>query len=1267
MKKWFKRIGIGLALLLVIVGAVAFWLLRTESGAGFALARAKSALQGKLLVAAARGTLTSPLELMDVRYNDPAAGIDVRVHRLHVEYALFGLLNRSLHVSNLDAEGVGVTLTTVPPPATSVPKPSLQSLLTPPLAITLDRAHVAKVTITQDAKPVLDADSADMAASWTSAGLAVRQFALRSPEGKVDISGALTSYADLAGSGKADVDWRIGERRIAGALTMTNNGREANFTLGLQQPLVANANGTLTPNAALAWTMSVDVPRFDPANLVQGDSLKSLALNLHGSGDRNGGSLTGSVDANAHRVLLDPLKFSLDGQTLVVENAHLRSPEAIGTLTAQAKVKLDAKPIGGEAKLAWEGVELPADLVGQVLATHGEFSATGNADRFSASGRLALGPPARLADIAFQLDGTPEKINLHPLELKQARGGLSADGEIALQPVLGWSLSAKADRFDTGAFSTQWPGALSFTLVTRGTIEKDGPHGTLKLEKLTGTLRQRPVSGNGDVTFAPPLHIDGALDLASGNSHVSLRGRGGAQTDANIELAIASLADWLPQSAGSVNGTIAIKGSWPKVDLNAQLQGRKLAFDGTHVEAFDASVHALDLSAPGGTLALHATRVAASGYAFDSVVVDANGNQGRHALKLDAKGQLLSAGLALEGGLTVPAKGPPTWRGSITTLTLNIKDQPPWQLAAAAPASYIDGAFSLGELCLHAEKPSLCVTAITHADGSLQSKYTLQHLPLALVVRLAVPEAPLRAAGEIDGSGDLARSATGALNGHAALSSASGSILYPDNAEQPLLAYEGFSVEAALAPQQSTVTLKSGLNDGGRLDGHITLGAPGDHGMPLGGEITAHLNNLRFVDLLTTTVSATKGSVNGHFVLGGTTASPAVSGDLAIKELATEVPSAGLKLTDGNIILHSRDAQSFDIDGTISSGGGKLTLGGRLALGSNAPLTLKINGENFLAADIPGAQVRISPALTLQRDAKAFSLSGEVTIPRANVDLNKLPGAGGAKVSSDVVVIDEKTAPATESSTSLPLDSVVTVKLGAGEKLAMDLRQGREVQLVGFGLDGNLGGQLTVQDHPGRATMGRGQIEVNGTYKAYGQDLTIEQGRLLFAGTPVENPGLDIRATRAFQDQNVTVGLQVRGTAAKPELTVFSTPAMEQSDALSYLVAGKPLSQLRGGEGDAVGSAARALGTAGSDLLAKSIGAKMGLDDVGVADNSSVGGAALTIGKYLSPRLYLSYGVGLFTPGEVVTLRYRLTRQFDAEMQNGTLSSRAGINYKIEK
>lgn len=1267
MKKWLKRIGLALAILVVTAVAFTLWLQYTTSGARFALARAEVALDGKLSIANVKGSLSGPLELYGVRYRDPKTGVDAQVGTVKVQFAISELFGRVLHLQNIDIDKVDLALVTVPPPANPPPPTPLPDLLKPPITITLDRLRLARTQISLDTTPLFALDSLDLAATWTEKGLNVRQFALRAPQGRVDVSGALNSYSDYRGQARADVDWTAGGYRIAGNLDFSNDGRESTFTLNLSEPLVAKAAGTLAPTqSALPWTLNLEVPQFDPAELTHSDSLKSLALNLHANGDRASGTVTGSVDANAHRVLLDPFKFALAQQVLTIETLHLRSPEAAGTLSATGKVQLDAKPLAAELALNWEGVELPADLVGQPLATQGSIVASGNAQQFAAKGDLSIGPPGKPAHIALDLAGTSEKIALHRLELKQPKGSLAASGDIELKPRLGWKLDASADNFDPGAFAAQWPGALSFALATDGAIEKDGPRGTVKLEKLTGKLRQRTLSGSGRIAFAPPLSLDGNLEVASGGSHVAIHGKGGRQMDATVELAIASLGDWLPQASGSAHGTIAVHGEWPKLAVDADLHGAKLGAGDAHVEALDLTARATGVTAAaGGTLSLRALRVASGNYAFDSVAIDASGDQGKHNVKLDARGTPVALSLTLDGALAQPPKGAPTWRGTLSALTLEIKDQRTWRQGEPAQIAWADGAFSLGELCLKADTPSLCASATSHADGSLQAKYTLQHLPLAAVVRLAAPDAPLRVQGEINGSGDIARTAAGALSGRAALSSEAGSITYPDEAKDPLLAYTAFKVDAALAPQQSTIGIGADLGDGGKLDGHVTLGANGGDGMPLGGSLGVHLESLRFVDLLTTSLVATKGRVEGQFALSGTTGHPAASGSVALHGFATEVPDAGLKLSDGEVTLKSTDGKTFAVDGSLASGGGKLALSGKFASDSGLG-TLQLDGADFVAAEIPGATVAISPALKLHRDSQRIAVEGEVRIPRASIDLAKLPGGGLAKVSPDVVIADEPAAP---KHTILPVDAVVTVKLGAGEKLAMDLRQGQEVHLVGFGLNGYLGGQLTVEDHPGKATTGRGQIEVTGTYKAYGQDLKIEQGqgRLLFAGTPIENPGLAIRATRDVQDQNVIVGLQVRGTALRPELSVFSTPAMEQSEALSYLVTGKPMNQLKSGEGDAVSSAARALGTAGGDLLAKSIGAKLGVDDVGVADSAAVGGAALSVGKYLSPRLYISYGVGLFTPGEVVTVRYRLTQHFNAEMQNGSLSSRAGINYKIEK
>ena len=205
--------------------------------------------------------------------------------------------------------------------------------------------------------------------------------------------------------------------------------------------------------------------------------------------------------------------------------------------------------------------------------------------------------------------------------------------------------------------------------------------------------------------------------------------------------------------------------------------------------------------------------------------------------------------------------------------------------------------------------------------------------------------------------------------------------------------------------------------------------------------------------------------------------------------------------------------------------------------------------------------------------------------------------------------------------------------------------------------------------HPGQPTLGSGEVRVAGKYKAYGQDLTIQRGQLLYAWTPLDNPRLNIEATRTTKDgKNVTAGLRVRGNAKSPELTVFSDPAMARPTRCRTSWRANRSTQIGAGDSDAdaMQTAARSIGAAGGGLLAKSLGKRLGVDELGVKDDEMIGGAALTVGQYLSPRLYLSYGVGLFEPGDVITLRYKLSDQFAVQTQRGPEDTRAGIEYRIE-
>ena len=1022
----------------------------------------------------------------------------------------------------------------------------------------------------------------------------------------------------------------------------------------LSLPFVAQVDANLVQSGDFAWTAKIDAPRFDPMPLMGESSIQALGLAVQGSGDRYHADLTGDLDLNDYVVRLAPMKASFDHdyKRLTFDELSVGSPQVKGSLTARGTVEIAAQPLTADLALHWKDVLVPANVAGQDLASAGQLTFKGSAEAYHAAGDIDIGPPGRVGKFTLDVDGKPEAIQLHTVQLRQPNGSLAATGTLTLQPELAWNVDIKGDRFDPSQLLAEWPGALNLDIGTEGRMAKDGPLGTLELRKLDGTLRQRQLRGNGKLTLKPNEVVNGTLDIASGGSAVRLDAKGDTANDATLKLAIASLGDWLPDAGGRVQGDITAKGTMPKLAVKANVRGSVIVYAGQKVDALSVDADIPDISKPGGKVDIVGTNVAAGGLVFHRLTVNANGTQEKHQLSIDATGRPLAADLQLSGSMRDGA-----WKGTLSTLNIDYQGLPRWRLQNPSQLAYQDGAASLSDLCLTAGDPLLCVAAKQDKAGNLDASYRLRQVPLALIMSAAeASDSPMRADGIIEGDGSVRRTAAGALSGQANITSVHGSIAYTDRSDHPLLVYNNLVANAQLAPDNQRVTVNASLNEGGTLNGNVSVSGAQQ---ALGGTVALHLKDLAFIELFTTQLADVKGGLDANFNLGGTVKAPAITGQALIAGFATEVPSAGLKLMDGRISVSTTDATNYAVDGTIRSGDGTLGIKGTAALGAGAEIRLGVQGTKFTAVDIPAAKAIVSPDITIVQDAKAMTITGKVNVDMADVNAERLPGAGATKASPDVVVVDDKAQEAAAESS--PISADIRVDLG------------QKVHLVGFGIDGRITGQLDVRERPGRATVGQGQIGVDGTYKAYGQDLRIEQGQLLFASTPIDNPGLNIRAARTLNpnatiDDGQKVGLYISGTAQRPILTVFSNPVMEQSDALSYLVTGKPLSQVKGGEGNMVGAAAQALGSAAGDLLAKSVGSKIGVDDIGVSNNDALGGtSAFTVGKYLSPRLYVSYGVGLFDPGQVITLRYLFSHRWNFEAQNATDFSRASLNYRLER
>ncbi|WP_114240854.1 translocation/assembly module TamB domain-containing protein [Dyella sp. C9] len=1249
-RRWLRWSLLGVFVLLVALASFVAWLLTTAGGLRFAVAQTQSLTHGAVSVQSAQGRLLGPLDLTGVRYAD-GEGLEVKVAQAHLEWRATAALRKRLHVTVLDASGLEITL---PPSQPEPPETSSSPWWVPPFDMVVDRGHLAGGRISRGQHPMFIADRLDLAGSWTGRGLELRQLTLRAPDGQVDLDGTLVVAGNYRGDNTTRFRWMLDGTTYAGLLKAHGDGHAARADVQLSEPMAAQLQLQLAQTGNYAWTARLDAPGFNPRPLLGDSSLTSLAVALQGKGDQHSAEITGQLGLNDYQLQLHPLRghFSDDFDTLTVDQLAASSPQFKGDVTAHGVVQLDAQPLSADLDVDWSGVELPEQLAGQPLLSHGNLKASGSVDKFHADGALALGMPGKLADITLSLDGSQRQIDLRALTVKQPQGQLQAQGALVLQPDLGWQLQATATRFDPGHLLAQWDGSLDFDIASQGTLPQGHPDVMLEVRKLDGRLRDRVVHGDGKLHLPPEGVVEGQLHLVSGGSDVRIDAKPGQSNNVTAQLAVATLADWLPDAAGRLQGTVHLRGTYPRLAVDANLQGQALAYQGQQVGNLHLLANVPDISHPGGKLDLTAGTVQAGGLDFSQVSVHGDGTAERHSLTLDARGQPLSAELALSGSLKGSA-----WNGTLSTLNLDLAGLPRWRLQQSTALSYNDGAMSLSELCLTAGEPLLCAAAKQDKAGNLDASYRLHGLPLALLMSaISTSKLPMRVEGSLDGSGSVRRNAAGALNGNASITSAKGSIAYVDHADQPLLTYDNLAVNAQLSPSSQRIDMRAGLTNNGRLDGELTINGAQQ---ALGGHASLHVTNLALLEIFTTSVVNPKGALSGEFGFAGTLSQPVITGQAALSDFAAEIPAMGLRLSQGRITLTTRDARTFHLDGSVHSGDGDLLLAGNASLGADAQSVLSVKGANVRVVDIPSAKVAVSPDLSLRHTTDGLDITGAVSVDSAEVNLDKLPGAGATKASPDVVVVDAPQAE--DTATQMPITATVTVHLG------------NKAHLVGMGLDGKLHGQLVVSERPGRATTGQGQIQVDGTYKAYGQNLQIDRGQLLFASTPIDNPGLNIRAIRKLNpnatiDDGQQVGLNIAGTAQRPVLTVFSQPVMEQSDALSYLVTGKPLSQVRGGEGNMVGAAAQALGSATGNLLAKSIGTRLGVDDIGVSNSDALnGGSAFTVGKYLSPRLYISYGVGLFDPGQVITLRYHFNARWNFEAQNATDFSRASLNYRYER
>ncbi len=549
------------------------------------------------------------------------------------------------------------------------------------------------------------------------------------------------------------------------------------------------------------------------------------------------------------------------------------------------------------------------------------------------------------------------------------------------------------------------------------------------------------------------------------------------------------------------------------------------------------------------------------------------------------------------------------------------------------------------------------------ADGTLRAdpdagwpgRLRMRGSRLALT-RLATPWLPpnFELDGRLELESELEMRWPDRLTGTLRVNAPEGSLAYPLPGGEPgRWAYRDAGLDIDLGADGITARSEMVIGENNLL---ARIALPGARALDLDlttqtidARIELDVRDLSLLESLQPDLQQPRGRLQVGLDARGTLAQPRLVGRAELRDGSLRVPRLGLELSEVTLTAISDEQGKLSLNAGARSGDGSLVIEGESELDATRgwPTRIQIKGSDFLIARIPEATITVSPNLVVTQREQTIDVQGELRIPRAKLQPRDVSTA--VSVSEDTVIVGGD-RPAEKK-------WQITAKV--------DVILGDKVTFFGFGFEGRLDGKLTIEEQPGQPTRGTGIINIHdGRYRAYGQRLDIESGRLLFAGGPLANPGLDLRAVR--KTGNVTAGLRVGGRLRQPNIELFSNPAMGQTDTLSYLLTGGPLETASGDEGAMMANAALALGLTGGDRIARSLGERFGFDDMRVESSDSGEQASLVVGRYLSPRLYVSYGVGLVESINTLNLRYRITERWRLEAEQGA-DQGADLLFSIER
>jgi len=942
------------------------------------------------------------------------------------------------------------------------------------------------------------------------------------------------------------------------------------------------------------------------------------------------GSVAGIGDAIHWALLLEVPEFALpvatDTPALPPVQITAEGAGDLKSFTTKAQVAfrgtdmqialsadVDIESLAIASDLHWQDAQWPVDQPEpRVSSREGRVTVTGTLDNWSVSGTVELDVP-QLPGGQLSIDGrgNQDGAEVDILDGDVLGGTITGSARYSWRDPGEYSVNLDLREVHTSALLPDWPAVLSGSADISG---KQQPFElSADIRNVDGVLNDKPLNASGSIDVRGTAVSVDDLRLRHGDSNVRFDGDLYSPNGLRFDISIDQLGDYVADSLGplSASGSASLNNEKPFLRVDAS--SAELGYGDWQITDLvivdrNKGDSIFDAKISAGT-------IVKAEFQADDFELQTSMDSESQSFDLAVMTRDISARLSIAGKLD-DWQRPSSWQGEVSHINL---DHPGFSAALAKPAKlFVSGERAETEqLCLAGDRGiSLCTSVAWQNGVALDVAAIFSSVPVSLVnvfvdTRLNFDQL---VSGEIRWQTKPDSTSTG----RADIAVTPGTIVSIDRPELQMLTAQGtigFDIEH---DDLRTGKLNLPLPELGQIDAEFeVLDVADEDAMDISGKIDIDMADIAMVAAILPALDDMSGSLKADLDIAGTLTSPEVTGLVALEGGTVSYLPLGLKFQDVELVSELQGAGEIEMHGSFRAGDGTARIRTRAdhSQTETRGLELRLQGNNMTVIDVPDVRAIADADIGINFDGKTLGVDGRIEIPSARIRPENI-GMSRVSESGDVIIVagelpDEPTDEV--QSDDLQFEGSLEVAFGNDVLIDLDVAEA------------TLSGSTVFRWHGEPLPTANGRYDVAGEVLAFGQQLEITEGSIRFSDVPADDPHLRIRAEREIygNTQVRRAGVLVAGTASRPTVEAYTTPLTTEERALTLLVTGSDFDYEKG-----------------------------------------VG--AVGFGTYIAPRVYASYGIGLFDTGNVIRIRYDLSRGFGITGTSGQRDSGADLSYRFE-